>query len=160
MKLLARLLSGFSCGQSRSPTRTVFIRDVTQHMKNKNFLFIITLFLILLSCKNQQLTSSSVDGRFVGEGEDHSKLELILTSDNGFQYWERLGHGSKYTEGTWKVEGDLIILNSKSLSENETAIHSLSSAKWIVFEDSRWKIRRNKLTKEDGENPVLTKVKK
>lgn len=101
-----------------------------------------------------------MDGRFVGEEKDHSKLELILTSDNGFQYWERLGHGSKYTEGTWKVEGDLIILNSKSLSENETAIHSLSSAKWMVFEDSRWKIRRNKLTKEDGEDPILTKVKK
>ena len=129
-------------------------------MKNKNFLFIITLFLILFSCKSQKLASSFVDGRFIGEGEADSTLELILTSDNGFQYWERLGHGSKYTEGIWKLEGDVLILNSKSLSENETAIHSLSSAKWIVFEDSRWKIRRNKLTKEDGADLVLTKVKK
>ena len=66
----------------------------------------------------------------------------------------------KYTEGTWKVEDDVLILNSKSLSENETASLSLSSAKWIVFDDSRWKVRHNKLTKEDGEDAVLTKVKK
>jgi len=34
-KLRARLLSGLSCGQSRSPARTVFIRDVAIHLKKK-----------------------------------------------------------------------------------------------------------------------------
>ena len=33
-KLCARLLSGLSCGQSRSPARTVFIRDVGGHAKS------------------------------------------------------------------------------------------------------------------------------
>jgi len=32
-KFRARLLSGLSCGQSRSPARTVFIRDVATHSK-------------------------------------------------------------------------------------------------------------------------------
>ncbi|MBZ9631726.1 hypothetical protein LB465_13130 [Salegentibacter sp. LM13S] len=36
-KLTARLLSGLSCGQSRTPARTVFIRDVTYNgHKNRN----------------------------------------------------------------------------------------------------------------------------
>lgn len=129
---------------------------VTQHMRNTNSIFIISLFLILTSCKSQEPTSS-VDGKFVGKGGADSNLELILTSDNGFQYWERFGHGSKYSEGTWKVENNVLILNSKSLSENEETIHSLSSAEWIALENSKWKIRRNKLTKEDGENLVLIK---
>jgi len=32
-KMRARLLSGLSCGQSRSPARTVFIRDVVKHLR-------------------------------------------------------------------------------------------------------------------------------
>jgi NADH:ubiquinone oxidoreductase subunit 3 (subunit A) len=34
-KVRAYLLSGLSCGQSRSPARTVFIRDVGKHLKNR-----------------------------------------------------------------------------------------------------------------------------
>ncbi|MGM1057451.1 MAG: hypothetical protein ACQEWG_16315 [Bacteroidota bacterium] len=120
-------------------------------MKNKNLLFIITLFLILVSCKSPQLTSSSVDGKFVGKGETNSNLELILTSDNRFQYWERFGHGSDYTEGTWERENDVLILNSKSLSEYEQALEGISSGRWISFENSEWKINRNKLV-ELGNN--------
>ncbi|MBZ9629698.1 hypothetical protein LB465_02820 [Salegentibacter sp. LM13S] len=33
-KLRAALLSGLSCGQSRTPARTVFIRDVANNTKN------------------------------------------------------------------------------------------------------------------------------
>ncbi len=129
-------------------------------MKNKNLLFIITLFLILLSCKSQQQTSYSVDGKFVGKGKAGSKLELILTDDNKFQYWERFGHGSEYTDGTWELENDLMILNSRTLTKDEELMHAISSAKWFVFDNSQWKIRRNKLIEVDDRERKLIKVEK
>ena len=49
-KFCAHLLSGLSCGQSRSPARTVFIRDVVVHLKTtmKNSVILLNSILVLI----------------------------------------------------------------------------------------------------------------
>ncbi|WP_187263125.1 hypothetical protein [Pontibacter beigongshangensis] len=125
----------------------------------KNPIFIIPLFLILFCCKSQESISYSVDGKYVGQGEADSRLELILASDNGFQYWERFGYGLKYTEGTWMIENDMLVLNSRKLSENEEVIRSISSGRWITFENSKWKIKSGVLIEVDKKERRLVRVK-
>lgn len=54
----------------------------------------------------------------------------------------------------------MLVLNSKKLSDNEKAVHSLSNAQWIAFDNLKWEIGRDKLTKKDGEGTVLKSEKK
>ena len=59
-KLRARLLSGLSCGQSRSPARTVFIRDVVYNTKKPMKRFLNTL-LILTSTLGYSQSNPELD---------------------------------------------------------------------------------------------------
>ena len=77
MKLPARLLSGLSCGQSSSPARTVFIRDVVSNtntpVKNK-LLLIITL--LIFSCSTTEYKTIDFDQFQIAVPGDWNKYEL------------------------------------------------------------------------------------
>ncbi len=70
-KVVARLLSGLSCGQSRSPARTVFIRDVATHMKK---ILLLTTIILILSCENK-----TIETRYYPTNREFHKdsIELI-----------------------------------------------------------------------------------
>tara|TARA_R110002049_G_scaffold308193_1_gene511296 strand:+ start:822 stop:1202 length:381 start_codon:yes stop_codon:yes gene_type:complete len=106
------------------------------------------LFLTFISCKTQHLNlnSESLNGKYVGIGKINAGIELRLTDNNEFKFWIRKGHSSDFTQGTWENSNDTLILNSKTLNGTDSLTYALSSATWIVFKNSEWKINENKLT--------------
>ena len=111
-------------------------------------LLITILFLTFVSCKTQQLNldSESLNGKYVGIGKTNAGIELRLTENNEFKFWIRKGHSSDFTQGTWKNSNDTLILNSKTINGTDSLTYALSSATWIVFKNSKWKINKDKLT--------------
>lgn len=85
-------------------------------------------------------------GKFSGYGKSNSGLELILDEDRTFKFWKRKGHGSDFTEGFWKNRNDTLILSSKTLTKNDSLTFSLSNAKWIEFNDLKFRLKKEKLT--------------
>ena len=111
-------------------------------------LLVTILFLTFVSCKTQHLNldPESLKGKYVGIGKINAGIELKLTENNEFKFWLRKGHSSDFTQGTWKNSNDTLILNSKTLNGTDSLAYALSSATWIEFKNSEWKINKDKLT--------------
>ena len=122
---------------------------------------ILATILTLLSCKTQHLNinAESLIGKYVGIGKGNANIELRIIKNGEFKYWKRKGHGSDFTQGTWKNRNDTLILNSKILNGTDSLTFALSSAKWIVFKKLEWKIKDNNLTElQSGKRKLKKKT--
>ncbi len=97
-------------------------------------------------------------GKFIGYSKNNNGIELILTDDRTFKFWKRKGHGSDFTEGLWKNRNDTLILNSKTLTKNDSLTFSLSSAKWIEFNNLEFQFKKEKLTELNNGKRKLKKI--
>ncbi|MWW26807.1 hypothetical protein [Algibacter lectus] len=97
-------------------------------------------------------------GKFIGYGKNNNGIELVLTDDRTFKFWKRKGHSSDFTEGLWKNRNDTLILNSKTLTKNDSLTYALSSAKWVEFNDLVFRLKKEKLTELNNGKQKLKKI--
>lgn len=110
------------------------------------------LFLIF-GCKSKISTTISKN-EIVGDylSRDGHQYRLLLTNEE-FKYWNNLGYGAEFTRGQWIIQEDKIILNSKEQNHDESIVFSLSSGRWIIFQNKTFKIGDGSL-KEIGGNKI------
>ncbi|TRZ45120.1 hypothetical protein [Robertkochia solimangrovi] len=84
-------------------------------------------------------------GIYSGYPKNNNRIELILSEDRTFKFWDKKGHFSDFTEGFWKNSNDTLILNSKTFHENDSLSYASSSANWIEFIDVMFRLKKEKL---------------
>lgn len=97
-------------------------------------------------------------GEYKGKNKERIEIKLILKEDRTFQFWVNKGHGSDFTEGFWKNIDDTLILQSRNLNKDDEISFALSSAKWIEFNNLEFRLRKGKLTEQEGESRKLEKI--
>ncbi|PKG43753.1 hypothetical protein CXF67_03325 [Psychroflexus sp. MES1-P1E] len=97
-------------------------------------------------------------GEYKGRNKDQFEIKLILKEDRTFKFWVNKGHGSDFTEGLWKNIDDTLILKSRNLNKEDDISFALSSAKWIEFDDLKFRLRKGKLTELNGKNRKFKKT--
>ena len=97
-------------------------------------------------------------GNYYGYRKKNNGIELILSKNRTFKFWKRKGHSSDFTEGFWKNKNDTLILNSKTLTKNDSLTFTLSSAKWIEFKDLEFRLKKEILIELDDGNRKLKKL--
>ncbi|REH01138.1 hypothetical protein [Flavobacterium aquicola] len=102
--------------------------------------------------------TSSFYGEYKGRNKDKFEMKLVLKDDRTFKFWLNKGHGSDFTEGLWKNEDDLLTLNSKILSKNDEISTTISSAKWINFNNLKFNLKKNKLIELNDQKRKLKKA--
>ena len=117
--------------------------------------------MTLFNCKTQQLNKSdkTVIGKFVGKGKSNVTIELTLSENNKFKFWAKVNSLSfDFTEGIWEKRNDTLILNSKVLNDNEGLNYALSSANWIEFKNSKWKMKSTELIRIPDKKWKMKKI--
>jgi hypothetical protein len=114
----------------------------------KQFLILSIVLITFISCKVhlQDIEPQTLMGEYVGIGKGNSATELSIMENNEFKFWIRKGHSSDFTQGTWVISNNNLVLNSKILDSSDSLGFALSNATWIEFIDSEWKIGKDKLT--------------
>ena len=123
-------------------------------------IILIIAFTILIACKSQDLdlTNNSLIGKYIGIGKENAGVELRLIENKEFKFWVRKGHSSDFTQGTWKTSNDTLILKSKTLNGADSLTYALSSATWIEFKNTNWKINKRNLIELETEQWKVKKV--
>ncbi|MFC4721785.1 hypothetical protein ACFO5O_05610 [Geojedonia litorea] len=121
---------------------------------------LIIVSSILIACKSQDfdLTNNSLIGKYIGIGKENAGVELRLIENKEFKFWVRKGHSSDFTQGTWITSNDTLILQSKTLNRTDCLTYALSSATWIEFKNTRWKINKRNLNELETEQWKVRKV--
>jgi len=138
---------------NKTPRHVVYT-NVTQHLKKKFWKISSLVILTLISCGTQYLNynSDSLKGKYLGIEEPNGRIELRLMENNEFKFWIRKGHSSDFTQGTWRNLNNTLTLNSKVLNSSDSLTFLLTSAKWIVFQNTEWIIsNENQIELHSGE---------
>lgn len=96
-------------------------------------------------------------GEYEGKNKERFEIKLIINEDRTFRFWVYKGHSSDFTEGLWKNNDNTLILQSRNLNEDDKLIFTLSSGKWIEFNNLEFRLREGKLTELGGESRKLKK---
>jgi len=99
----------------------------------------------LMNIEPPNRKTTSFYGEFIGRDKDKFKMRLVLKNDRTFKFWKNKGHGADFTEGLWKNKNDTLILNSKTLTKIDSIGFTISSAKWIEFNDLKFRLKKRKL---------------
>ena len=103
--------------------------------------------------------TKSFYGEFRGRNKIKQEMKLVMKDDRTFKFWLNKGHGSDFTEGLWKNKSDMLILNSKTLTRNDSLTFALSSAKWIEFNGLNFRLKKGKLFEmNNGKRKLKKKV--
>ncbi|WP_298420659.1 hypothetical protein [uncultured Kordia sp.] len=87
-------------------------------------------------------------GTYEGKGKHHVRINLVLTKDRTFKFWENKSHHrSDFTQGFWENRNDTLVLQSKKLSQADsidfnTIKFKLKRNKLIGLEREKWKLKR------------------
>lgn len=98
-------------------------------------------------------------GEYKGFDENKNLLKLIVKEDRSFQFWKhsRLGHSSDYSDGYWKHDKNILILNSRTLKAIDSISFALQSGRWVELMNTKWILKHSKLKSLDHRKRVLKK---
>ena len=115
-KFGARLLSGLSCGQSRSPARTVFIRDVASNVMKHTITLILILILSTSVQAQREIDLEFLKGEWISDSLRTSEPERwrdFVFIDSLGQFYRTTWWSENYVlDKKLKVEGNRIKKNN------------------------------------------------
>ena len=118
--------SGLSCGQSRAPARTVFIRDVVKHMKKILLTFIIGI--LICSC------SATKTGKDKTRYFDENNVEITKSKFNRIRSTNKL----------LDIPGDSINHRKLTLREKRGKINDRKSLELLLEKATNLELDSNK----------------
>jgi hypothetical protein len=135
-----------------------FCHSCTDADQDQNFIRIFNARMYsLMKIEPPNRKTESFYGEYKGSDKYKFKMKLVLLEDRTFKFWLNKGHGSDFTEGFWKNKNDTLILKSRAFNKTNDINFTLSSAKWIDFNELEFQLKRGKLTEFSGGNRKLKK---
>lgn len=112
----------------------------------KNLLFLLAIFLILLSSCKKDLPKEVENPKFVRVWYDTVQMapfmsKLDIRANKTFKYWSGACQSSSESNGTWKIENDTIILKSIKpkgcLFQNRFGVYCIPRNDKSYFENNK-----------------------
>ncbi len=132
-----------------------FCHTCTDAYRDRNFIQIFNNRMYsLMQIEPPNRKTQSFYGEFRGSNKDKMEMKLVMKRDRTFKFWLHKEGNSDFTEGLWENKNDTLILNSKTLSKNDSLASASSTTKWIVFNKLEFLLKKEKLTAVNGKQKL------
>lgn len=140
-------------------TELKFLHSCTNAHRDKEFIRIFNdRMYALMKIKPPDYKTQSFYGKYEGKDKGKLNLKLVLVDDRTFKFWINGDQRLEFAEGLWKNKKDILVLNSKTLSNSIRLGNTLSNAKMLEYKDLEFSLKKGKLKALKGKKRKLKKI--